>query len=185
MENLLDEQIAKMFAIGESCVWFGKPQKKCHVLGAVLKMLPFALLWLAFDSIFIIACFVGDFAGEIPGVVWGIIVPFFAFHLMPVWLWIAGIVKAVAGYKNITYCVTNERIIVKTGLVGTDIRSVLLKEVDSIDLSVGFLDKLCKTGDLKVIGKTINLSFSDLVNPEEVYTILNNCVMQAKEIINE
>ena len=47
MENLLDEQIAKMFAIGESCVWFGKPQKKCHVLGAVLKMLPFALLWLA------------------------------------------------------------------------------------------------------------------------------------------
>ena len=104
---------------------------------------------------------------------------------MPVWLWIAGIVKAVAGYKNITYCVTNERIIVKTGLVGTDIRSVLLKEVDSIDLSVGFLDKLCKTGDLKVIGKTINLSFSDLVNPEEVYTILNNCVMQAKEIINE
>ena len=34
-------------------------------------------------------------------------------------------------------------------------------------------------------GEVVNLSFSDLVNPEEVYTILNNCVMQAKEIINE
>lgn len=185
MEGVLDEQIAKMFAINETCVWYGKPQKKCHVLGAVIKMLPFVLLWLAFDSIFIVGMIFGGVADEAPSFIWAIIVPFFAFHLMPVWIWIAGIVKAVAGYKNITYCVTNERIIVKTGLVGTDIRSVLLKEVDSIDLSVSFLDKLCKTGDLKVIGKTINLSFTDLINPEEVYTILNNCVMQAKEIINE
>lgn len=174
-----------MLSSSETCLWHGKPQKKCHVLGSVLKMMPLALLWLAFDSLFIVGMVFAGITEEAPKFIWAIIIPFFAFHLLPVWIWVASIVKAVAGYKNITYCITNERIIIKTGFVATDIRSIILKEIDSIDLGKTFLDKLCKTGDVKVIGKNISVVFSDLINPEEIYSVLNNAVVKAKEINKE
>ena len=39
---------------GEQVLWSGKPQKKAFVLNNVLKMLPVALLWIVFDTFFIV-----------------------------------------------------------------------------------------------------------------------------------
>lgn len=57
--------------------------------------------------------------------------------------------RFISYYKTV-YCVTNKRIIIKHGVIGTDFKSVELKSVTSIDVNVGFLDKLVKpnTGTL-------------------------------------
>ncbi len=175
----LDIQIKNMLSETEKVVWFGKPQKKCHILGAVLKMLPIAIIWILVDA-FMIGAIVKVGVFEEAPITKYILIPFFLIHLAPVWLWIAGIIKAYAGYKNITYCVTNERIIIKQGLIANDIRSILLLEVDSLNLRAGVLDKICKTGDVYVVGKTLSITFNDVVNPEEVYKTLNDTLTLAK-----
>ena len=45
----------------EEIFWRGKPNKLCYILeGMFNPMLPFALLWLAFDSMFIVGIINGN-----------------------------------------------------------------------------------------------------------------------------
>lgn len=186
MENLqLDSLIQSSIAEGERVVWYGKPKKKCYVWGAVLKMMPIALIWLLFDGLFIVGLTATDAMEGAPSIAIMILIPFFLFHLMPVWIWIGSIIKAVAGYKKITYCITSERIIIKQGLITSDMRSVMLTEVDSVNIKEGFLDKIFKTGDIYAVGKMQNVCFSDVENAEEVFATLNRTVMEAKDLVNE
>lgn len=53
-------------------------------------MLPFAIIWLMFDSIFIIGFIT---SGSFIEMLWYII-PFFALHLMPVWIWLSNVLTA-------------------------------------------------------------------------------------------
>ena len=178
LENL-DSQIKTMLADNEEVIWFGNPQKKCHVLGAILKMLPIAIIWALVDGFMIGAMVRMGTFNEVSYLKF-ILIPFFLVHLTPVWLWIAGIIKAYAGYKKITYCITNQRIIIKQGIISSDLRSILLSEVDSLNLRAGILDKICKTGDVYVVGKTLSITFNDVINPEEVYKKLNDTLSVAK-----
>lgn len=180
----IDKVIQSSIVDGEEVLWCGKPQKKCYVWGAVLKMLPIALIWLLVDGGFIIGLLASGAFSETPYMAY-FLVPFFLFHLMPVWIWIGSIIKASAGYKKIIYCITSERIIIKQGLILSDMRSVLLTEIDSVNLKEGFLDKIFKTGDIYCVGKMQGVSFNDVENVETVYATLNQAVMKAKDLIKE
>lgn len=39
---------------GESIIWSGKQKKSAYIINKFFTMLPFAIIWLMFDSIFII-----------------------------------------------------------------------------------------------------------------------------------
>ena len=39
----------------ESIIWNGKPKKSAYIINKVITMLPIALIWLIFDSTFIIS----------------------------------------------------------------------------------------------------------------------------------
>ena len=91
-----------------------KPNKKAFIMSSVFALMPFVLIWLVFDLFFVFAFFLG--VEDIPVEVLFIFVPFMIVHLTPVWLWLAGIIKAYCGYENQLYILTNKRVIIQSGI---------------------------------------------------------------------
>ena len=81
-------QIDEIIDDGEKILWRGKPKKSAYVLNAFLKMLPIAIIWLAFDGAFIALLLTQMGWDMIPAPMKVFIFVFFAFHLVPVWIWI-------------------------------------------------------------------------------------------------
>ena len=74
--NNYNNVITNPLVEGESLIWSAKPKKSAFIINKVLIMMPFALLWLAFDSFFIFSM------GNVGNMLY-FLVPFFALHLMP------------------------------------------------------------------------------------------------------
>lgn len=160
-------EIDDVLTPGEKVLWRGKPNKASYVWAAVLKMMPIALLWLAIDGAFIFGMIS---TGEITEMLW-FVIPFFALHLLPVWIWIGNIIKAVGEIKNIEYAITDKRVIVRSGLVGIDFKFINHTEIDSVNVKVGFVDKICKVGDVYINSTSNSAVLFDL---EEPYYVAKN-----------
>lgn len=130
---------------GEKILWEGKPDKKSFVLGRIVRMMPIALIWLAFDG-FAIGMVLSQGSG-LPAYVYFIFIGFFVIHLTPVWMWIASIVTAFKRLKNTEYAFTDKRIIIKTGFFAK-FDTVFYSDIASLDLHVGFIDRMFKVGDI-------------------------------------
>lgn len=155
-------EIDDVLTDGEKILWRGKPNKTSYIWAAVLKMMPFALLWLAIDGGFIAMMLA---SGDAPTEMLWFIIPFFAIHLAPVWIWIGNIVKAVAEIKNIEYAITDRRVIVRSGMVGIDFKFINHTEIDSVNVKVSFVDKLCKVGDVYINSTSNSAVLFDLTDP--------------------
>ncbi len=173
-------EIKDMLDENEQILWQGKPKKSAYILNSVLSMLPFAIIWLIFDGVFIgLMIGFGIFAKMPPIAVVGICV-FFAFHLIPVWFWIANVVKASRGYKNLEYAFTNKRIIVKSGIIGIDFRNIYYQEIDSVNLKVGIVDKILKVGDIYVKSNVSSQVLFDITDPYFITKRLQEIVIDIK-----
>lgn len=144
-----------------------KPNKKAFMWESFFaKGLPMVLLWAGFDGLFLYLIFSGTLPIEeaMPFFIPMIII-FFALHLLPVWLFIAGAIKRVAGYKNIEYAFTNKRILIRTGLVGIDFKSIYYSEITGVNVRVGILDRLFRVGDIYITAKDQRAVIDDINNP--------------------
>ncbi|MBO5528630.1 MAG: PH domain-containing protein [Bacilli bacterium] len=139
-----------------------KPNKKVFILEALLGGLLFAILFAAFDT-FVISMMLRS--GMVNGVMIAFLVVFFAIHLLPVWLYIANVVRKVGGYKNVEYCLTNERIILRSGLVGISFKSILYGEILSVNTKVGILDRIFKVGDIVIVNAAGQTTLDDIDKP--------------------
>ena len=92
MDEFAYRENRPVLSAGEAILWQGKPKKGAFIATKSLTMMPFALLWLAFDSTFIIA---GIRGGEMLG----FLIPFMLLHLMPVWIWLANVITAGRRWK--------------------------------------------------------------------------------------
>lgn len=91
-------------------------------------------------------------------------------------------------YKKTFFCYTNKRLIVRTGIIGVDYKSLDMSFIGALTVKVNLFDKLLRknTGSL-FFGSIANpmggennspFSFGALVNPYEVYK-------EIKEVIDE
>ncbi len=126
---------------GEVELWSGKPKRSAFIATKSLTMLPIAVVWFLFDFPIIQSSLQ---SGED---VW-FILPFFALHLMPVWIWLANVITANRRWTNTTYYVTNRRIIIQSGFLAVNEMSLFYKDLRNVRLNIGFLDKLFHTGDI-------------------------------------
>ncbi len=141
-------EIGSILAEGEQVLWQGKPKRSAFILNRILTMLPIALLWLAFDSGFIVMlCLMG---ASMPTPIVIVLCVFFAFHLLPVWIWISHVVTANRQHKNLEYAFTDKRIIIKSGIIGIDFKNIYYADIGSVNLKVGIIDRLCKVGDIYI-----------------------------------
>ena len=125
------------------------PNRKVLLLEALFKGLPFVLLWVAFDAFFIFMMIANNVLEQQPFMLW-VMIGFFAFHLMPLWLYILNIIRTMAGAKNIEYVFTNRRIIIRSGVIGIDFKNIYYSDVEGINCKVGIFDRMFKVGDLYI-----------------------------------
>lgn len=173
-------QIDEIIDDGEKILWRGKPKKSAYVLNAFLKMLPIAIIWLAFDGAFIALLLTQMGWDMIPAPMKVFIFVFFAFHLVPVWIWIANVVTANRQHKNLEYAFTNRRIIVRSGIIGIDFKNVFYTDVEAVNLKVGIVDKMLKVGDIYINSKAGATVLFDIDNPYFITGRLQKIVTDIK-----
>lgn len=141
MEDYTYAANTPVLAAGEAILWRGKPKKSAFIATKSLTLLPIAVIWLLLDLNFMIPAFSqGDMLL--------FMVPFFALHLMPVWIWLGSTLTASRRWKNTNYYVTNRRIILQGGFLAVNETSVFYKDLCNAQLRIGLLDKLFATGDI-------------------------------------
>lgn len=159
-----------------------KPNAKVIRLEAIFKGMPLALLWFSIDAIFIVTMFATGAVEEAPWMI-AFMIGFFALHLLPVWLYIANLIKNLAGYKNIEYVFTDKRIIIRSGLVGIDFKSIYYTSLESVNLKVGLFDRLFKVGDIYLKANTQTAVLEDIENPYVYLSKLQKIALDIKSDI--
>lgn len=165
----------------ESLLWKGKPLRKSFILNSVLKFLPFALIWLIFDPLFIVLLVLN--VKEIPTIVIVFLAIFFLFHLIPVWLWIYSIISASKRQKIEEYAFTNKRILIKQGFIGSTIISVFYDSINSVNLKIGIIEKMCHVGDIYILSNNQKVVLEDILDPIFITTKLQDIALTNKKDI--
>lgn len=130
-------------------------------------MLPIAIVWGIIDFGFIRTAFSADNAGEMNF----FMIPFFAFHLMPVWIYLAGAVSSFIRYKNTYFIVTDRAIYVSGGVLSKTFKTKPFAEMSHIDLHRGIFDQIFGVGD--VIATSAQFSGKDGSAAIEISSISN------------
>ncbi len=167
---------------GETLIWSAKPKKFAFVVNKILTMMPIALIWLLLDLSFLIPMLS---SGQINQMLF-FVVPFFALHLFPVWIWLGNVITANKRWKNTKYYVTDKRIILQTGFVDMNYQTIYYKDIKNVNLKIGLIDKFLGVGDIYfdlgnyISGngtRTISHAFLDIENPHEIYPRLQKIVL--------
>jgi len=176
----------------EMLLWCGKPKKKAFIARQCLTMMPFALVWLLFDLVFI-SFFLG--VGEF-NPVFVAVIPFMILHLAPVWIWIGNMIMAGPRWKNTYYYITDSRIIICQGTFNVNEISLYYDDIKNVRRSAGLLGAMLGSQDvvfdLKMpVYTDYNSSnnsrkrhfvFHDLEEADKVYDLAQKIVLDRQNI---
>jgi len=161
----------------ERIMWEGCPDKKCFILESIFNpLLPFALIWGIVDFGFLgVELLSGDGMGLF-------LIPFFAIHLMPVWLYLGGVIFSLRRYRNTYYIITDAGVYVSGGLFSYSYQMKPFTELTAITMHRGIFDQWLGVGDvifgLNAVysdsrGKTVsNLQIINIADYQEVYKLV-------------
>lgn len=151
----------------ETIIWQRKPKKIAFCLNKFLSQLPLMVIWLGFDLFFIFAILGTTEGGEIPKETLIFLIVFFSVHLFPVWKILADIFTAGQRWKTEEYIVTDKRIVIQSGLVGTDVQTLYYKDIKNVRLNVGLADKILGVGDIYFEVNVLEMLMSYMRNSKE------------------
>lgn len=148
----------------EKIIWKGKPNRKCFILESAFNpLLPFALLWAIFD----LGVIGLGFAEEMGGMRL-FFLGFFALHLMPVWIYLAGIIFSIRRYKNTEYIITDVGVYISGGTFSYSYQMKPFAQLSNISLHRGIFDQWLKVGDV-----VFDTEFVDGENKQASFAIIN------------
>lgn len=145
----------------ERVLWRGRPKKSAYVAGKTIRNAPFAIIWGIID-ISIISVIVSS---SPPKSMLLFIIPFFALHMAPVWIWISSLIRSSREHKTIEYVITNLRIIELRGEQKYIANYLYIEKLSDAFLKIGFIDRLLKVGDITLKAGNKFLMLFDISNP--------------------
>ena len=165
----------------EQVLWVGNPT----VIPFLMSGLPFLMLGLIWGAI--------DYFGFIKHIgtakepALGFMVPFFALHLLPVWLGVGNMLRLCLVFGNTCYAFTNKRILLRTGFWGIDFKSIDFDRLQEIEVTVNPIENMLGVGSLKMFSggiaakgaPTFNF-FIGIEKPYEVYKQLKTVTVDVK-----
>lgn len=81
---------------------------------------------------------------------------------------VRGIVSAVT-YFTSEFALTNQRVLIKVGLISRDSVELLLSKIEGISISQGILDRILNCGTVRISGAGIsNAKYPNIANPLEL-----------------
>ena len=151
--NYAKSELELMVGSNEEIFWKGKPNKRCFILEGIFNpLLPFALVWFLFDSIFIVSTAMETkTTGTIP--IFSII--FLLFHLMPVWIYLGGIIFVLRRYKHTEYIVTDKGVYYSGGLFSYTCNMKPFTELARVNIHRGIIDQIIGVGDVVLTSNNI------------------------------
>jgi hypothetical protein len=165
----------------EQVLWVGNPT----VIPFLMSGLPFLLLGLIWGAI--------DYFGFIKhietakGPALGFMVPFFALHLLPLWLGVGNMLRLCLVFGNTCYAFTNKRILLRTGFWGIDFKSIDFDRLQEIEVTVNPIENMLGVGSLKMFSGGITAKgaptfnfFIGIEKPYEVYKQLKTVTVDVK-----
>lgn len=172
----MNEEFKKIIDPNETILYEGKPEKRCYVFESIFNpLLPFALLWAFLDISLLANTFLMDTQDNMTLM----IIPFMLIHMMPVWIYLGGILFTVRRYRNTLYVITDKAIYVSGGIFTKSINTKSFLELSHIDLHRGIFDQKFKVGDiiattnqLNQNGKSTSIVISSISDYINVYNLV-------------
>ncbi len=160
-----------------------RPDKRRFIYSALMTYFIIALLIVICASLAI--AFLPDGAPR----------PDIVYYLIPVGVaalgFVVTLVLVLYWYRNVFYCYTNQRIIIRCGLFGVYYRCLDLKTIGAIDVSVNLWDKLFgrKTGSIRfgslaspMVPNSGIYAFEHISNPYDTYKKIKDIIDLSKQI---
>lgn len=136
------EELKNMVGMDETILYEGKPDKKCFIFESIFNpLLPFAIIWAIFDA---------GFLGMTVGGMQLILLPFMLFHMMPVWIYLAGVIFLFRKYRNTYYIVTDHAVYVSSGVFTMNLETKTFAELSRVNLHRGIFDQMFHVGDVQL-----------------------------------
>ena len=154
--NYAKSELELMVGSNEKILWKGKPNKRCFILEGIFNpMLPFALAWFLFDSLFI-ATFIGGAATSGAPAVFSIFpLIFFLIHLMPVWIYLGGVIFVFRRYQHTEYIVTDKGVYISGGLFSYTCNMKPFTELARVNIHRGIIDQIIGVGDVVLTSNNV------------------------------
>ena len=170
------EELKAIVGSNEKILYEGKPNKKCYIFESIFNpLLPFALLWAIID----LGILGGAFFAQDSSNMLIFLIPFMLLHMMPVWIYLGGILFTVRRYKNTEYIVTDRAIYISGGVFTRNINAKPFAELSHINLHRGVFDQMFNVGDIIATtnqltqnGKSATISISSISNYIDVYNMV-------------
>ena len=128
----------------EQILWEGRPDKKVTVLEAIFNpMLVFALIWFAIDMAVIGgAVMAGDSR------IFAFLIPFMLIHMMPVWIYLGGVLTATLRWKNTRFMITTGGLYISGGVLTFNYEMKPWTDIGHITIHQGVFDRMMNVGDV-------------------------------------
>lgn len=165
------EELKSMVGMDETILYEGKPDRKCFIFESVFNpLLPIAIIWAIFDMGFL-KLGMGSFQL--------FLVPFMLFHMMPVWIYLFGIIFSFKKYKNTYYIVTDHAIYISRGIFTMNLETKTFAELSRVNLHRGVWDQMFNVGDIQITTNQLTdkntpavIGINSISNYSEVYQIV-------------
>jgi uncharacterized membrane protein YdbT with pleckstrin-like domain len=162
---------------GEKILYEGKPKKICYIFESIFNpLLPFAIIWGLFDFFIIGQAFTNGAEEAGLGI---FLIGFFLFHLMPVWLYLGGILFTFRKYRNTNYIVTDRAIYISSGIFAKQYNTKSFAEMSNVNLHRGIFDQMFNVGDVITTSSqrsseegVSSMKISSISNYIEVYNLV-------------
>jgi len=170
------EELKEIVGPNEKILYEGKPNKKCYIFESIFNpLLPVALLWWIIDFGILGNAF---FAESYDHMLF-FVIPIMLLHMMPVWLYLGGILFNARRYKNTAYIVTDRAIYISGGVFTRNINAKPFAELSHINLHRGIFDQMFNVGDIIATsnqltqdGKQVTISIASISNYIDVYNMV-------------
>lgn len=151
---------------GERFYWVGGPAFVPLVVRGV-PLLLFGLAWALFDITFF-----GLTASTDP-----FLIVFFAIHMAPCWIGVLNFIRLILVHKNTFYAVTNQRVILRSGFWGIDVKVYDYDKLSDIEVNINPIEHLYGCGTIRLHAgrgdERRTPGFQFLKTNEHMYAIAN------------
>ena len=164
-------ELKSMIGMDETILYEGKPDKKCFIFESILNpLLPVAIIWAVLDM---------SFMGFAVGGMQKIMIPFMLIHMMPVWIYLGGVIFSFRRYKNTYYVVTDHAVYVSSGIFTMNLQEKAFAELSRVNLHRGIFDQMFNVGDIQITTNQFTkknvpavITISSITNYTEVYQMV-------------
>ncbi len=135
----------------EQILWRGRPNFKCFLLESFFNsMLPIAVIWALVDGSMIGTIRMAS-AGAMAGGFGLAFLGFFLLHLMPVWIYLGGVLFSILKYKHTEFIITDKGVYISGGALTYNYEMKPFTDLSHINIHRGIFDQLLGVGDVIMV----------------------------------